>query len=333
MLSSFTFNDFLIVPSSYSEVKSRTQVDTSVSFGDLHLKIPVISASMSVFDTSHPFYGLDKTIPDFAIAIAEAGGMHIFSRSTSFESRLNAVNHVSSLGLNVGLAVGLDEFHEHRKTLEKLDAVVSIDIANGAIIDGIHWDSSFPLIVGNFANPSASMEERFTGNIILKMGIGGGSACSTRLVTGVGYPQAGLMHETSKNSNFPLISDGGISSVSDFVKAISLGSDLVMTGKLFGHVVETPWPIEEINGREYKNYRGMASREEKKTKKFVEGSSGYLPFENKSVVEVMYDLSDGLKSAMSYVNAFNLQEFKKNVDFVYSPSHMNESSVRLVSDD
>jgi IMP dehydrogenase/GMP reductase len=235
---SFTFDDILIKPTYMSRVKSRSLVDTSTNVGGIELKLPLISSSMSLFDTVSP-YKADPYVL-FAIALAEAGGMHIFSRALSFEDRIFAVNVLKDLNLNVGMAVGIDEFNEHKSMLENLNVVISIDIANGAIIDNINWMGEKPLIVGNFANPEISISERFNGNIIIKLGVGNGAACSTRLATGVGYPQAGLIYEAAKNSNYPIISDGGIVSVADFSKAIALGADVVMTGRMLGHAKETP---------------------------------------------------------------------------------------------
>jgi IMP dehydrogenase/GMP reductase len=326
---SFTFGDILIQPSTFSRIKSRSYVDTSINLGNFKLKIPVISASMSLFDTISPYEAHPYRM--FARKIAEAGGIHIFSRALSFSDRVFSVHALNHENLNVGMAVGLDEFFAKKSELEKLNAIISIDIANGSIIPEIVWGGDNPLIVGNFANPDISMVKRFNGNIILKLGVGSGAACSTRVTTGVGFPQAGLIYEAAKNSNYKIISDGGVGSVSDFTKALALGADFVMTGRMFGHVKETPWEVLEINGKKYKPYRGMASKEEKKSKKFVEGASGYIEFTDRTVQEIMYDLSDGLRSAMSYCDALNLNEFSRNANFVQAPSHREESSVRLIN--
>lgn len=326
---SFTFDDILIKPAHTSWVTSRSKVDTSTSIGGVELKLPLISSSMSLFDTVSP-YQADPYIL-FAIKLAEAGGMHIFSRALSFEDRIYAVNVLKEANLNVGMAVGIDEFNDNISLLENLGVVVSIDIANGAIIDEILWWGDKPLIVGNFANPEISTTNRFQGNVVLKLGVGNGSACSTRIATGVGYPQAGLVYEAARNSNYSLISDGGIGSVADFSKAIALGADVVMTGRMLGHAKETPWSVVRLNEKEYKPYRGMASREEKRSKKFVEGASGYIPYVGKTIQEIIYDLSDGLRSAMSYCDSFDVKEFQRKARFVKSPSHGNESAVRLIT--
>jgi IMP dehydrogenase/GMP reductase len=326
---SFTFDDILIKPAHTSWVTSRSKVDISTNVGGVELKLPLISSSMSLFDTVSPYQAEPYVL--FALKLAEAGGMHIFSRALSFEDRIFAVNVLKESNLNVGMAVGIDEFKVHQEMLESLNVVISIDIANGAILDAITWKGEKPLIVGNFANPEISETSRFNGNVILKLGVGNGSACSTRIATGVGYPQAGLIYEAARNSNYPIISDGGIGSVADFSKAIALGADVVMTGRMLGHAKETPWDVVRLNEKEYKPYRGMASREEKRSKKFVEGASGYIPYTGKTIQEIIYDMSDGLRSAMSYCDSFDLNEFRRKARFVKSPSHGNESSVRLVT--
>lgn len=326
---SFTFNDILIQPSTYSRVTSRTRANTQTMLGQTLLRLPIISSSMSLFDTASPYDS--KPYLDFAVALAEAGGIHIFSRALSFEDRISSVKTLSKSRLPVGMAVSLQEFHDNRNELQKLRVPLSIDIANGAIIHSIHWPSPEPLILGNFANPRIGVTDRFTGNVILKLGVGNGSACSTRLATGVGYPQGGLVYETSRMSNFKIISDGGINSPADFCKAIALGADFVMTGKIFGHAKETPWQTTKIDGKEYKPYRGMASAEEKKSKKFVEGASGYIEYQGKSVQDIMYELSDGIRSAMSYCDATSILEFQAKANFVKASSHGEESSVRLIT--
>jgi IMP dehydrogenase len=284
---------------------------------------------MSLFDTVSPYDDEPKPYLDFAIALADAGGMHIFSRGVSFKERVRAVSEIRDMGFNVGIAVGVDEFWSHKEFLEKLNVLVSIDIANGSIIDDIFWRGEKPLVVGNFANEKVSFSNKFQGNIIIKYGIGNGSACSTRLATGVGYPQAGLLYAV-RDGNYPIISDGGINTIGEFCKAIALGADLVMSGRLLGHAKETPWDVVYQGDIPYKPYRGMASKDEKKSKKFVEGESGYIPYLEKTVKEIVYDFSDGLKSAMSYCDSFTLDEFMSKVKFVKSPSVVSENQVRLL---
>ena len=153
----FSFEDILIKPAAHSRVKSRSMADTSLVLeGDIFLKIPLISASMSLFDTVSPYEDDPQPYLGFAIALAEAGGMHIFSRGVSLDKRINAVTEIRNMGLNIGIAVGFDEFLENKSLLEDLQVLVSVDIANGSIIDNVVWKGKKPLVVGNFANELVS---------------------------------------------------------------------------------------------------------------------------------------------------------------------------------
>jgi len=329
MVEGFTFDDVLIVPAARTRVESRRTVDTTHKLGEVEFSVPVMTASMAMFDTANPI--ATQLDSGFAWRMADAGGVHIFSRATPFEQRMDGVDYLASGGLNTGVAVSLDEFFEFQEKLEKIQGLVSIDIANGALIPPIRWRGVNPLIIGNFANPEAVFREGsdFDGDFAFKFGVGSGAACSTREVTGVGYPQAALIHEARKNSGETfIISDGGVRNSGDFVKAVALGADFVMTGRLFGGCLETPWRSFVKDGVEYKPYRGMASREQKGSEDFVEGVSGRVPVTG-SLYSVVASLEQGLSSAMSYVNATNIMEFMAKAEFVYSPSSGVENSTRV----
>lgn len=326
MNPAFTFQDILIKPHAVSRVESRQHVSTKWITKGLELEMPIMTASMAMFDTKSP---IDATPTlDFARAIGQAGGMHIFSRALSLEDRVGAAKKMQAEGFETGIAVSLNEFLEN--DLHKHKFVISIDIANGAIIPPIKWFETKPLIVGNYAAPEIQTQigSRFQGNIITKMGVGSGSACSTRVATGIGYPQAQLIADTTKSKKTQVISDGGKNDTSDVIKALALGADAVMTGRLFGGCTETPWPSVTHEGVRYKPYRGMASKEQKGSSNHIEGVSGHVP-ENGSVASVMKDLRDGLTSAMSYTDTMILEDFPKNANIIYAPSHNIESKTRV----
>lgn len=330
----YTFDDILIQPHPISTVMSRSHVDTSYSLYDTGFSLPVISASMSLFDTS----GLGREIYyQFAAKISELGGLHIFSRSTLLSERLTAVEALASMGVQSGIAVGLDEFEAYKDSLLGLpsETVVSIDIANGAIIKNVLWETDAPiptLIVGNFGNPKAVVRRDLDGKIAFKLGVGSGSGCTTRVATGVGAPQGWLIKESSQLSRKPIISDGGVKSTADFSKALALGADLVMMGRIFAAAKETPWKeVKLSDGKWYKKYNGMASAEEKHSASHIEGDSGYIPYEGKSLEDIFKELKDGLTSAMSYSDSHNLAEFKTKANILrITNSTVTENVSRLI---
>lgn len=330
MIQTFSFDDILIRPKAFCNIESRAHIDTSADFYGHKLSMPIISASMSAFDTKNPdSHEIDI---EFASLLSDLGGMHILSRATLFSDRISSAKYLSLAGKNVGLAVSLKEFAVYREQLEELDAFVSIDIANGALIHNIDWEGKYPLILGNYGNPGAVFRSDLKGEIIYKFGIGSGSSCSTRLKTGVGAPQGWLIHEVSKMStklNKPIISDGGVKSVADFSKAVALGADAVMSGYLLASAQETPWEPVKINDRWYKPYRGMASFEEKNSTSHIEGISGFIPYEDKPLKSIMLELKDGLTSSMSYCNARTLDEFKAKAEFILAPTNDLETGTRL----
>lgn len=335
MVETYTFDDILIKPKSSSSVLSRSEVDVRCKLYDhLSFSLPAISASMSLFDTESD--SSRSIVYGFAAAMAEAGSLHIFSRATSFSDRLRAVKSLASVGIPCGISVSLSEFDLYFSDLYSLpeNSVVSIDIANGSIIKNIKWGGDYSplptLILGNFGNPGAVLRRDLLGQIAFKVGIGSGAGCTTRVSTGVGAPQAWLVAETKSLSRKPIISDGGINSVADFVKAVALGADLVMMGKIFSVAKETPWKPIKIEGKWYKPYRGMASAEEKGVQSYIEGASGFLPYEEKSLSDIMSELRDGLSSAMSYSDSHDLEEFWQKKEFIrVTPSTRIENGDRL----
>ncbi|ADT85019.1 IMP dehydrogenase [Thermococcus barophilus] len=187
------------------------------------------------------------------------------------------------------------------------------------------------LIVGNIANPKAVDDLTFADAI--KVGIGPGSICTTRVVAGVGVPQItaiALVADRAGEYGIKVIADGGIKYSGDIVKAIAAGADAVMLGNLLAGTKEAPGKEVIINGRKYKQYRGMGSLGammkggaeryyqggHMKTRKFVpEGVEGVVPYKG-SVSEVLYQLIGGLRAGMGYVGAKNIQELKEKGEFV-----------------
>ena len=243
--------------------------------------------------------------------------------------------------LRVGAAIG-NELN-YKKRLDNLISVgvdvIVIDTAHAhsksviSLCKKIKKNYDIDLIVGNVATASAVKDLVSAGADAIKVGIGPGSICTTRVIAGVGVPQLSAILECSKglkDSKIPLIADGGIRFSGDIVKAISAGANVVMIGSLFAGTKETPGEIILHEGRKYKTYRGMGSVEamekgardryfqenEKETNKLVpEGIVGRVPFKG-DASEVVYQLVGGIKSGMGYTGSKDINELKANTKFV-----------------
>jgi len=238
--------------------------------------------------------------------------------------------------LRVGAAVGVTA-----DVLERIEAlknsgvdIISIDTAHGhskGVIEAAkRVKKKYPeleLIVGNIATGDAAKALAKAGADTVKVGVGPGSICTTRIVAGIGLPQLSAVYESAKalkGSNVRVIADGGVRFSGDIVKALAAGADTVMIGSLLAGTEEAPGEVIIYEGRKFKTYRGMGSLEamddgskdryfqdtEDDIKKLVpEGISGRVPFKG-SVAEVLYQLVGGLKAGMGYCGAKNLDKLK-----------------------
>ena len=255
-----TFDDVAMVPK-YSEVLP-SEVDTSTHLSrNLVLKVPLISSAMDTVTESA-----------MAIAIAEAGGLGIIHRNLDIKKQIIEIKKVKKKKLIVGAAVGAGPLELKRAEAiikEKVDLIV-IDTAHGhskkvaEIIKIIKKKSKnrITLCAGNVASAEAARFLVKLGVDIIKVGIGPGSICTTRLVAGIGVPQLSAIiavKKGAKNSKVKIISDGGIKYSGDIAKALSAGADAVMIGSLFAGTNEAPGKLIKKNGKLFKSFRGMGS--------------------------------------------------------------------------
>ena len=259
--------------------------------------------------------------------------------------------------LVVGAAVGVGPESDHRVN-ELVDAgvdVIVVDTAHGhsqAVLDRVRWiKNSYPdvqVIGGNIATGEAAKDLVKAGADAVKVGIGPGSICTTRIVAGVGVPQISAVDNVNQmiKSEVPIIADGGIRYSGDVAKAIAAGASTVMIGGLFAGTKEAPGEVELYQGRSYKTYRGMGSLtamqlgssdryfqdEESGAEKYVpEGIEGRVPYKG-TVVTIIQQLLGGLRSSMGYVGCVNINEMRTKPEFVkISSAGMRESHVHDVT--
>jgi IMP dehydrogenase len=244
--------------------------------------------------------------------------------------------------LRVAAAVGIAA-----NTMERVDALVSAN-ADAIVIDTAHGHTkavisilieikkqypNIDVVAGNIGTGEAAKKLAKAGADGLKVGIGPGSICTTRVIAGVGIPQISAVYDVYKaveGSGIPVIADGGIRYSGDIIKAIAAGADSIMAGSLFAGVEESPGDTIIYNGRKFKAYRGMGSIEamqqgskdryfqdvEDDIKKLVpEGIEARVPFKG-NLAEVIYQMMGGLRAGMGYLGAKNIAALKKDAKFV-----------------
>jgi IMP dehydrogenase/GMP reductase len=220
-----------------------------------------------------------------------------------------------------------------------------LDVAHGAQTQvaeqTIRFKKNYPdlwLMVGNFGSPESIVQfldtcqyyEHFYQPNAIKVGIGPGSACTTRIKTGVGYPQLSAINDIKNTfedlyKDAPaIIADGGIKTPGDVAKALACGANAVMIGGMLAGTDETPGEIIQVHDKQFKQYRGSASKESYETQgkdwDCAEGESFTVQYKG-SALNVLKDIEGGLKSAFSYVGAKNLKEFQKMSEFIIVSSN------------
>jgi len=256
---SFTFDDVTLVPQ-YSSVLPYETITSIKLDENLKLDIPLMSSAMDTITESK-----------MAIAIAKSGGIGIIHRNLSIIEQTKEVKKVKKNNLFVGAAVGTNTKDIDRvyKLLESKVDLIVVDTAHGhtkkvlSIIKKIKKISKKCILcAGNIATAKAAKFLADLGVDIVKVGIGPGSICTTRLVAGIGVPQLSAILDVKKalkNYKTKIISDGGIKFSGDLAKAIAAGADAVMIGSLFSGTTESPGKIFKYKGKLYKNFRGMGS--------------------------------------------------------------------------
>ena len=325
-----TFDDVLLVPRYSSVLPSETNL--SIDLGSkLKLRVPFLSSAMDTVTES-----------SMATGIALIGGLGIIHRNLSIIKQTTEVKRVKKKNLLVGAAVGTgnEDFDRARSILDSGADLIVIDTAHGhsekvlKILKKIKKiKSKIPICVGNIASGEAALRLYNEGADILKVGIGPGSICTTRMIAGIGVPQISALIEVKKsikNKKIKIISDGGIKFSGDIAKGIAAGADAIMKGSIFAGTEESPGKKFKYKNTYYKSYRGMGSigamsagssnryfqKKHKDKSKFVpEGVEARVIYKG-SVEKILYQLQGGLRSSMGYIGAKTINEIQKKAKFI-----------------
>jgi IMP dehydrogenase len=353
---SLTYDDIQLVPQ-YSHIPSRTQINLNTLVSRRYgLLNPLVASPMDTVCGE-----------EMAFKIFLMGGVGCIHRFMSIEEQSRVVKslyqriygegfggpfeewgvmyddwHAEINLIPIMAAIGVSELDKERaKSLVESGAnILVIDVAHGHhknVIDMIKWckenlDEKVDIIAGNIATAQAAIDLEKAGADGLRVGIGGGSLCTTRIKTGFGVPNVSCLEEIIKVAKTPIMADGGIRTSGDISKALALGASSVMLGSLLAGTEEAPGQIIETPKGLYKRYRGSASLETKSVNgqqvRNVEGESTTIPYKG-GVKFIVNGLLDGVKSALSYGGARNLEEFKPKY-VVVTNSGINEAKPHLL---
>jgi len=325
-----TFDDVLLVPQK-SEISSRSQIDLSTIIAPgLKLNIPLISLSMDTV-----------TGVDMAIAMSNLGGIGCMPRFDIPKIQAEKISKVKMSGERTVGAIGLrDNYVERADLLIKAGAdAITLDIAHAHTKNALKAISDFknkfpkvPLIAGTVATYEGAYDVFKAGADSVRVGIGAGTICTTRIVAGSGVPQITAIMEANrarnKFKNKFVLADGGMIKAGDLVKALASGADACMCGSLFAGTDEAPGEITEKNGEKYKFYDGSTSpfQKHKQIKKdsegrkvtfslHVEGVEAMVRYKG-PVRDIVESLCAGLRSGFSYSGAFNIRQLHKKARFI-----------------
>ena len=342
-----TFDDVLLIPAESHVLPNEVKLDTKLA-PNLQLHIPLISAGMDTV-----------TEGNMAIAMAENGGLGVIHKNLSIEAQVEEVKKAKRKTVDPNLphpavddqgrllaaaAVGVtsDTFERAESLLEAGADAIVIDTAHGhsaGVLRKIkEIREHFPnatLIAGNVATGEGTAALFDAGVDVVKVGIGPGSICTTRIVAGVGVPQITAIYDAAsvaQKYGKKIIADGSIKYSGDVVKALAAGGNAVMLGSMFSGTTEAPGTIFTNEGKQFKSYRGMGSvgamsRQHGSSDRYFqggvneanklvpEGVEALVPYKD-DVSNIIYQIDGGLRAGMGYVGAGTIKELIENSQFV-----------------
>ncbi len=331
----YSFDDVLIVPK-YNKINSRRDVGFKTKVTkNYEIDIPLLVANMDTICEAK-----------MAIAIGKLGGLGVIHRFMTIQEQANQVRKVKAQRLIAAAAIGLKDYEERVKELEKAGVnILVLDIAHGhskragKAVDYLKMNHpKIDVMAGNIATKDAAEYFLSKGADAIKVGIGPGSMCTTRVMTGAGVPHITAIMDSyeATQGRIPICADGGIRYPGDLVKALGAGANTVMSGGIFAGCLETPGEIIKKGKKYFKVYRGMASYDatikkmnldkgEKKEVISIEGAKTLVECQG-PVEKVVKKFLGGLASGMTYMGADEMEKIIGKADFMEISLHgLNES--------
>ena len=336
-----SYDDILLVPQ-YSDIETRAEIEIGVDLDKHnHFDLPIIASPMDTISG-------DK----MAIAMNHNGGLAVLHRYNTIEKQSGLAASVIKLyGKTAAAAIGTTEEYLDRSTAlyEAGVRILCIDVAHGhhvLVKNALHklrnlFGDTVHIMAGNVATLEGFIDLATWGADSIRIGVGGGSICSTRIQTGHGIPTlesimaTRMVKQSGRFENVKVIADGGLKSSGDIVKALACGADFAMVGSLLAGSDECPGEIIETRKGKFKTYRGMASKDAQlewrgKTAS-LEGISTVVPHRG-PVADVIAELARGIRSGLSYSGARSISELQEKVQFIIqSPAGQTESSTHILN--
>lgn len=338
---SVCFDDVLLEPHR-SNINSREEIDLSTSIGSHKFRLPIISSPMDTITES-----------SMALSMFNRGGLGVVHRYNTPVEQCKIVRDIATVledtscsNINkISAAIGTsDDFAQRAKFLYECGArIICIDVAHGhhTLVEKSikylrdEFGDNISIIAGNIATAQGFSDLASWGADAIRVGIGGGSICSTRIQTGHGVPTLQSILDCRDAADAVLIADGGIKTAGDIVKSLAAGADMVMLGSMLAGTQETPGEVFQTNdNKSYKVYRGMASPEAqiawRGSARSLEGISTTVPYKG-PVRDILFKLEKNIKSGLSYSGARNLKEFRAKARFLkQTPSSLKESNTHIL---
>jgi len=335
------FDDVLLVPKS-SDIKSRQEVDLTTNLSDLTFRLPIISSPMDTVTESA-----------MALEMYRAGGLGIVHRYNTIDEQSEIILNIreemeetsneNMCKISAAVGVGDDYWSRILRLYESGISILCIDVAHGhhSLVEAAikrtkdRFGDNLKVIAGNVATSQGYRDLSQWGADAVRIGIGGGSICSTRIQTGHGVPTFQSVLDCSLIDGACLIADGGVKTSGDIVKALAAGADMVMLGSLLAGTDESPGSImTAMDGTTSKIYRGMASVEAQVSWRgkasSLEGISTSIPHKG-TARHVLRDLDQNIRSGLSYTGARTIREFQARSTFIkQTSSGLSESGTHIL---